>query len=100
MQERFACRKELIMSVKIPCFEENRCASSDLRASVAGLRSELRAYEMRVDNLELLLDRIMVCLSAYENGESPYSIDVIVGAIIREIYLHRFHDQASLSAEA
>ncbi len=88
------------MSGKILDNEESRKDFPELIDRVVDLQLELRAYEDRVENMEALLDSILICLNAYDNGASRHSADTIIQSIIQEIYLCRLQDTVLHSAEA
>lgn len=81
------------MSRKVLEFEESRKGSAGLVDRVAGLQREIRAYEDRMENMESLLDSILICLKAYDNGESQHSLHKILDAIVQEIYLYRLQGE-------
>jgi hypothetical protein len=81
------------MSRKVLDFEESRKASAELIDRVADLQGEIWAYERRIENLESLLDSILICLNAYDNGETHHSLRTIFDAIVHDIYLFRLQDQ-------
>jgi hypothetical protein len=80
------------MSDKVLDFEESRINSLELIDRVADLQTEIISYEKRIETLESLLDGILICLNAYDNGESRQSLNSIVKAIIDGIYLCRLQD--------
>jgi hypothetical protein len=77
------------MSDKVLDFEENRIGSLELIDRVVDLQTEIIAYERRIETMESLLDGILICLNAYDNGESRQSLNSIVKAIVDGIYLYR-----------
>ncbi|MHC1698783.1 MAG: hypothetical protein AB9919_12130 [Geobacteraceae bacterium] len=81
------------MSRKVLDFEESRKVSRELIDRMSTLQVEIREYEDRMEKLESLLDSILICLNAYDNGESPHSLRTIFDAIVHDIYLFRLEDQ-------
>jgi hypothetical protein len=77
------------MSDKVLDLEESRIGSLDLIDRVVDLQTEIAAYERRIETMESLLDSILICLNAYDNGESRQSLNSIVRAIVDGIYLCR-----------
>ena len=88
------------MSGKVLDFEESRKVSAELLDRVADLQWEIRAYEDRMEKLESLLDSILICLNAYENGESQHSPRTIFDAIVHDIYLFRLEDRLTQFANS
>lgn len=88
------------MSRKVLDFEESRKVSAELVARVADLQWEIRDYEDRMEKLESLLDSILICLNAHENGESQYSLRTIFDAIVHDIYLFRLEDRLTRFANS
>jgi hypothetical protein len=83
------------MSGKVLDFEESRIGSVELIDRVVDLQTEITAYERRIETMESLLDGILICLNAYDNGESRQSISSIVKAIVDGIYLCRLQGEES-----
>jgi len=88
------------MSKKVLEFEESRKVSTELIDRVADLQWEIRGYESRMENLESLLDSILICLNAYDNGESQHSLRTIFDAIVQDIYLFRLQDELAQFANS
>jgi len=88
------------MSRKVLEFEESRKVSTELMDRVADLQWEIRGYESRMENLESLLDSILICLNAYDNGESQHSLRTIFDAIVQDIYLFRLQDELTQFANS
>jgi len=88
------------MSKKVLEFEESRKVSTELMDRVADLQWEIRGYESRMENLESLLDSILICLNAYDNGESQHSLRTIFDAIVQDIYLFRLQDELTQFANS
>lgn len=88
------------MSRKILDFEESRKCSSELVDRVAELKREIQEYESRMENMESLLDSILICLNAYDNGESQYSHRKIFDAIVHDIYLYRLQGEVTKLANS
>ncbi len=88
-----AVQRSKAMSRKVLDFEGSRKVSTELIDRVADLQWEIRTYESRMENLESLLDSILICLNAYDNGESQHSIRTICDAIVNDIYLFRLQDE-------
>ncbi|MDD2321263.1 MAG: hypothetical protein PHO83_14560 [Geobacteraceae bacterium] len=88
------------MSDKILDIEASRRDFPELIDRVVDLQLELQAYESRLETMESLLDRILICLNAFDNGESRHSLGTIAQAIVQDIYLYRLQENGSLSAEA
>jgi hypothetical protein len=88
------------MADKFLDFEESRIEVADLIDRVTDLQGEIRSYESRIENMESLLDRILICLNAYDNGESRHSLKTILDAIVYDIYSCRLQDTGSRFAEA
>jgi len=83
------------MSRKVLDFEENRKSSAEQIDRVADLQRELQEYESRLENMESLLDSILICLNAYDNGESQHSHRNIFDAIVHDIYLYRLQGEVT-----
>ena len=92
-QKVLRVRRSKEMSRKVLEFEESRKGSAGLVDRVASLQREIRAYEDRMENIESLLDSILICLNAYDNGESQHSLHKILDAIVQEIYLYRLQGE-------
>jgi hypothetical protein len=88
------------MSRKVLDFEETRKVSTELIDRVADLQWEIREYESRMENLESLLDSILICLNACNNGESQHSLRTIIDAIVHDIYLFRLQDELTQFANS
>lgn len=88
------------MSRKVLDFEESRKISVELIDRVVDLQGEIREYENRLENLESLLDTILICLNAYDNGESQYSLRTLFDAIVHDIYLYRLQDKLTQFANS
>jgi hypothetical protein len=81
------------MSDKVLDFKESRIGPLDLIDRVVDLQTEITAYERRIETMESLLDGILICLNAYDNGESRHSFNSVVKAIIDGIYLCRLQGE-------
>jgi hypothetical protein len=88
------------MSRKVLDFEESRKVSTELIDRVADLQGELRAYESRIEDMESLLDSILICLNAYDNGESQHSLRTIFDAIVNDICLLRLQGELTQFANS
>lgn len=77
------------MSGRILDFEDKWKGTRELIDRVVDLQTEIEAYENRMESMEMLLDRILICLNSYENGESRHSLSAILEAIVQEIYCYR-----------
>lgn len=88
------------MSRKVLDFEESRKVSAELIDRVADLQWEIREYENRMEKLESLLDSILICLNAHENGESQHSLRTIFDAIVHDISLFRLEDRLTRFANS
>ncbi len=88
------------MSRKVLDFEESRKGSPELIDMVADLQWEIRGFESRVEELESLLDRILICLNAYDTGESQHSSRTIFDAIVNDIYQFRLQDELTQFANS
>jgi hypothetical protein len=81
-------------------FEDRWKGARELIDRVVDLQTEIQVYENRLESMEMLLDRILICLNAYENGESRHSLASILEAIVQEIYCHRMTGDISRPARS
>jgi len=88
------------MSGKVLDFEESRKVSAELLDRVADLQGEILLYEDRIEKLESLLDSILICLNAHENGECQHSLRTIFDAIVQDIHLFRLEDRLAQFANS
>jgi len=64
------------------------------------MQFRLRLQEMHIESLESLLDRILICCSAYREGEVSCSADALLDAVVQEITCSRLFTTDSAVSEA
>jgi len=80
------------MSGRIADYEKGSSSPTELIDSLSELRRQVRERDLRIRNLESLLDRILICLNAFGSGEGAYSLPTLVQAIAQEIAICRLLD--------
>lgn len=77
------------MSNRILDLEENRKKPCEPSNRLQEMLCRVRMREMQIESLESLLDRILICLNAYRDGEVSCPADSLIEAIVKEINFYR-----------
>ncbi len=80
-------------------FKENRKCTREMRERLLQLECLVRDRDARIRDLDLLLDRILICLNAYGDGRGAYSITEIVQAIVEDINRHKIPEEGEDASE-
>lgn len=77
------------VSKRILDLEENWKKACEPATKLQEMRCRVRLREMQLETLESLLDRILICLNSYRDGEVACPADSLIEAIVKEINFHR-----------
>lgn len=88
------------MSNRLLDFEENRKKSCEQGKRLQEMVCRIQALEMHLESLESFLDRILICLNSYRDGEVDCTADSLVEAVVKEINFYRLLTTDSAASEA
>jgi len=80
-------------------FDESRKKSCEQGKRLQEMVRLIRLREMQLESLESLLDRILICLNSFRDGEVDCTADSLVDAVVKEINFYRLLTTDSAASE-